>query len=120
MNAEGIVSMAVLLVCTAPILIIGIVQYRSRSPVGFWSGVKPPKKEEVTDIRAYNRKHGIMWILYGLGFMLCFLSGIPFGGEAAAVAAGAECIGGLFVMIVYHKRLDRIYLKKKVKKKGNR
>ena len=71
--AETIFSAVVLLLCASPLIILGIVQYRSKEPVGFWAGKEPPRKEEVTDVRAYNRKHGLMWILYGLGLTACFV-----------------------------------------------
>ena len=68
--AEMIFSSVVLLVSASPIIILGFVQYRSKEPVGFWAGKKPPRKEEITDVGAYNRKHGLMWILYGLGLIV--------------------------------------------------
>lgn len=75
MTGEIIFSFVVLLISTSPIIILGMVQYRSKEPVGFWAGKKPPRNEEITDVRAYNRKHGLMWILYGAGFIVCFVCG---------------------------------------------
>ena len=110
--AEIVITLVIILICTAPIIIIGIAQYRSEDPVPFWSGKKPPKKEQVTDVKAYNRKHGLMWILYGLGFILSFVCGLPFGGVIAAYLCMIEVIGGMFVMIFYHNKLNSMYLKK--------
>ena len=110
--AEIVFSSVIILISTVPIIIIGIVQYRSKDPVAFWSGKEPPKKEQVTDVKAYNRKHGLMWILYGVGFILCFVCGLPFGEVIAAYLFMIEVIGGIFVMIAYHNKLNRIYLKK--------
>ena len=31
---------------------MGIVQYKSKNPVDFWSGEEPPRKERITDIEA--------------------------------------------------------------------
>ena len=112
MIAETVITSVILLVCMAPIIIIGISQYRSKNPVGFWSGKEPPKKEQITDVEAYNRKHGLMWILYGIGFIVCFVCGLPFGGEIAAYLCMIEVIGGLFGMIGYHNKLNRMYYKK--------
>lgn len=112
MTAETIFSTFVLLLGCSPILIIGIIQYRSKTPVGFWAGKEPPKPEQVTDIRQYNRKHGMMWIIYGVGLILCFFSGMYFGSFIAAMSVLIECIGGIFLMILYHNRLNRKYLKK--------
>lgn len=63
-------------------------------------------------MKAYNQKHGIMWIAYGMGFIFCFICGLPFGGEAAAVLCMIEVVGGIAGMIAYHGKLDRIYCKK--------
>ncbi|MCI8725756.1 MAG: hypothetical protein HFG66_06415 [Hungatella sp.] len=110
--AEIIISAIISLVCIAPIIILGIVQYRSKNPVGFWSGKEPPEKERITDVKAYNQKHGMMWIVYGAGFILCYVCGVPFGGGAAAVLCIIEVTGGMFGMIAYHNKLDRVYYKK--------
>lgn len=110
--AEAIFSSVVLLIGTSPIIILGMVQYRSKDPVGFWAGKKPPRKEEITDVRAYNRKHGLMWILYGAGLIVCYVCGMPFGGLAAAYLCMAEVMGGILIMIAYHNRLNRMYYRK--------
>lgn len=112
MTAEIIISLIVVLICIAPIIIIGIVQYRSKEPVGFWSGKKPPQKEQLTDVKAYNRKHGLMWILLGAGFLLCFVCGLFFGGLAAGYLCMIEVMGGILAMIAYHEKLERMYHKK--------
>lgn len=110
--AETVISSVVVLVSIAPIIIIGIVQYRSKEPVGFWSGKKPPGKEQITDVKAYNRKHGIMWILLGTGFILCFFCGLFLGGMVAAYLCMAEVMGGILAMAAYHEKLERMYYKK--------
>lgn len=56
-----------------------------------------------------------MWIVYGIGFFLCFVLAVFLGEELAlaAVALGTvECIGGIFVMIAYHNKLNRRYFRK--------
>lgn len=110
--AEIIISSVILLIGTAPVIMIGIVQYRSKEPVGFWSGKKPPQKEQITDVKAYNRKHGLMWIFLGVGFILCFVCGLLFGGEIAGYLCMIEIIGGIFAMIACHEKWDRMYCKK--------
>lgn len=109
MTTETVFGIIVALICISPILILGTVQYFSKEPVGFWAGKEPPKREQVSDVRAYNHKHGLMWILYGTGFLLCFCLGIFLEGFAAVVPALMECIVGLYLMILYHNKLDRTY-----------
>lgn len=112
MRAETVISLVILIVAIAPVIIIGIVQYRSKEPVGFWSGEEPPKKERITDMKAYNQKHGLMWIFFGMGFVLCFVCGLLFGELVAGCLCIMETAGGIAAMILYHKKLNRMYLKK--------
>lgn len=112
MMAETVIFSVILLISEAPIIIIGIVQYRSKDPVGFWSGKKPPQKEQITDVKAYNQKHGLMWIFLGVGFILCFICGLLFGEMIAGYLCIIEVIGGIVAMIAYHEKLDRMYYKK--------
>ena len=112
MTAETVIFAVILLISAAPIITIGVVQYRSKDPVGFWSGKKPPQKEQITDVKAYNQKHGLMWIVFGAGFILCFVCGLFFGGTIAGYLCMVEVIGGIFAMIAYHEKLDRMYYKK--------
>lgn len=112
MVAETVIMLVILLYSATPLIVIGIVQYRSKKPVDFWSGEKPPEKEQITDMKAYNQKHGIMWILFGAGLIFSFACGLPFGGEAAALLCIIEVAGGIAGMILYHNRLNRIYRRK--------
>ncbi|MCR5795603.1 MAG: hypothetical protein K6G61_09725 [Solobacterium sp.] len=99
------VSVAVaLLLC-----IIGITQWRSIHPVTFYSGEEPPKDEEITDIRAYNRKHGLMWITVGLLIVLgWFLADLAQNGIIWMVMLIAPLLG----MPLYHSHLDTKYRKR--------
>ena len=109
MNAETIMLIVILALTTLPFLVIGIVQIRSSRPVGFWTGEIPPDVSHVTDVAAYNKKHGIMWVIYGAGILPSYFIGHLFGGGGgAAIGATAEICGGIIVMIFYH-----IYLYKK-------
>ena len=51
---------------------IGIWSYRSKEPVGFFTGSKPP---EVKDTKKYNHAVAILWGIYAV---LLELFGIPF------------------------------------------
>lgn len=115
MTAEIIIFMVIVVIGSVPLVILGIFQYRSKEPVGFWSGHKPPKREQITDMKAYNQKHGVMWILYGTGLFLCSVLVILFGERfalAAVILAMVECIGGILVMVWYHNKLNKRYLRR--------
>lgn len=53
----------------AAIIVLGFYDYRAKStrPFGFWSNVKV---FEVTDVRAYNRALGKLFMVYGSVFIL--------------------------------------------------
>lgn len=113
MDAENIICLVILIICALPMIVIGIAQIKSKNPVGFWAGKEPPAKGQVRDVPDYNKKHGIMWILYGVGMPVSFFVGAPFGeGLGSAVAMTAEVVGGLILMIWYHNYLDKKYVRK--------
>ncbi len=99
--------------CVALIMIgIGRSQLKSKTPVAFYSGEKPLDASELSDVSMWNRKHGIMWVIYGI---ILILSGL-----AGGMAAGKDSLwcllpmlGGTIVpliwMIWYHHRLIREY-----------
>ena len=68
MTAENIIAGVVILgICGLQFIVLGIFQVKNKEPVGFWSGVKPPFRDKISDVTAFNKKHGMMWIIYGLG-----------------------------------------------------
>ncbi|MCR4807648.1 MAG: hypothetical protein K5857_08215 [Lachnospiraceae bacterium] len=58
-------------ITSAVTLGIGIWSYRSKEPVGFYSGVKPPK---VKDTKKYNHAVAFLWFGYAALFEIM---GIP-------------------------------------------
>ncbi len=53
-------------------VVIAISARKSKEPVGFFTGVKPP---EVTDVKAYNRAVSTLWFVVAI---LLELMGVPF------------------------------------------
>ena len=110
--AEIIFALVIYLLVAAIMLGIGISQYRSKSPVGFYSGEKPPMESELTDVDAWNKKHGKMWIWYSVIIIISYLAGIPF-----LVIDSVWCVvplcGGIMIplpfMIRYHHKLVEAY-----------
>ena len=105
----------VIMGCVALIMIgIGISQLKSRKPVGFYTGVKPPEEKELRDVEAWNKKHGVMWILYGSSIVGCgfvhMMTGISGGNDILTLLVEiGVMIGGIFVMMWYHVRLEKTY-----------
>lgn len=112
--AEYIIFFCIL--CFAALLMIGIgiSQLRSKDPVGFYTGVPPLKAGQLRDVEAWNKKHGRMWVIYGFAIMGCGFASVLAGvlGCGSVLLTIAECaviIGGIFVMMWYHIRLEKMY-----------
>lgn len=108
----------IVFMCLAALLMVGIgvSQIKSRKPVGFYTGVRPPDEKELRDVEAWNKKHGIMWILYGvviIGGVLVQILGSACGYNEVFlwILEIFTVIGGIFVMMWYHMRLEKQYLR---------
>ena len=93
---------------------IGISQLKSKKPVGFYSGEKPPLESELTDVISWNKKHGKMWIWYSVIIMVSYVAGIPFV-KVDSVWCVIPMCGGIMLplpfMIRYHHKLIKEYKK---------
>lgn len=91
--------------------LIGVCQVvKKDAPVGFYNVIDPPKKEEITDIIQWNKKHGMLWILYGICIELGFWIGYVMPSEVLEMIF---MMGGVVLplplMIVRHHRLEKEY-----------
>lgn len=111
---EFIFGFVIYLIVAAIMFGIGMSQYRSTKPVGFYSGEKPPMEKELTDVSMWNKKHGKMWIWYSIVIILSYVAGIPFLKADSAWSVIPMC-GGIIVpiplMIRYHHKLISQYKK---------
>lgn len=113
MNAENVMALCIMSFVALIFIGIGISQYKSKEPVGFYSGEKPPKEEDLTDVRAWNRGHGAMWIRYGAMMIVAGVCGIVIKNETVcAVIMFVILIGGLVGMFVGHHKFVKLYLRK--------
>lgn len=110
MTGSTIITFIIFLFVAIFMIGIGIFQLKSISPVGFYSGERPPKEEELIDVRAWNRKHGMMWVVYGIIIILSAIVGAVIGDSILCII---PLLGGMLVpilvMIWYHHRLVRKY-----------
>ncbi len=88
------------------LLVIGILAWRSGTPVGFFAGVKPP---EVSNVRKYNRSVAVLWFSYAilfelLGLPLLFLKQNPAG---FLLSIAGVVIISIALMLVYNRILER-------------
>ena len=111
MSAETIMGLVIISLVALVMMTIGICQFGKKDvPVGFYNLTAPPEKEEITDIIAWNKKHGMIWIIYGICIELGFLLGnvMPTGMLQMIVMAGGIILPLPF-MIMRHKKLERKY-----------
>lgn len=109
----GTIFVFVIYMGVAAIMIgIGISQLKSKEPVGFYSGEKPPRAEELSDVGEWNRRHGMMWLIYGAIIILSFLIAMFLGDSIISVV---PMCGGIlmpvFFMVRYHRILVQKYKK---------
>ncbi len=112
MTAENIISFIIFVLVAFVMFTIGIAQLLSKKPVGFYSGEKPPQAGDLTDVSAWNKKHGIMWILYGTAILFSY--GILIFTGNSVWCTLLACGGLMFpvvIMIWYHNKLKKTYLK---------
>ena len=111
MNAETIMGLVIVSLVALVMLTIGICQFKKKDvPVGFYNLIAPPKKEEITDIIAWNKKHGMIWIIYGICIELGFLIGnvMPSWVLQMIFMAGGIILPLPF-MVMRHKSLEKEY-----------
>ncbi len=91
---------------------IGIWQLRAKEPVGFYAGEEPPKASQLTDVNQWNKKHGMMWTIYGVAIILSGLLAVFMRESFAyAIIMMIVVILGIPVMVFYHTHLRNTYLK---------
>ena len=89
---------------------IGISQLRRKTPVGFYGGKEPPKPEEISDVKAWNQKHGAMWILYAFCILGAWISAQLIKNDLyAGILLAAGVFVPLPVMILFHRCLVKKY-----------
>ena len=111
MNAEMIMGLVIISIVAVIMVIIGISQFNKReNPVGFYNVTAPPKKEEISDIILWNKKHGMIWIVYGICIELGFWLGSIMPSEALEMIF---MMGGVIIplpfMIMRHHKLEKEY-----------
>ena len=88
---------------------IGVFAWRRKKPMWFWSGSEV-KEDEITDIPAYNRANGLMWIAFSGIFWISAVLGI-FRQKTAGVIMAAGVLAGIPVLIIAYSRIYKKYKK---------
>ena len=108
--AGAIISGIALGYCALIMFVLGIAQLRSKKPVGFYTGEKAPEEKDLSDVSAWNKKHGMMWIIYGGIIVLVYVCGLLIGdGPLLWIPYVAGLLLPIPVMIGVHHHLIKKY-----------
>lgn len=110
---DAVLTGVILGLCALLMFGIGFCQIKSKKPVGFYSGEKAPTENELSDVNAWNKKHGIMWILYGICIILAWVCGL-FIGDTLLLLISFFIFSLLpvpFMILYHHKLVKKYYIK---------
>lgn len=104
---ERYLSLIILIPLASLFTGIGIYAWNRKKPMWFWSG-STVKEREITDVRAYNRANGIMWIAFSLIYwagavLSCFES------KAVGPLIMIGTLVGIVFLIVTYQKIYRKY-----------
>lgn len=91
------------------ISVIGIYTLFSKKPCGFYTVEKTPSEREITDVRAWNRKHGIMFISVGIWIAILILCGLLIDSSLLFVFVLIGLLFAIPTTIIYHNILVKKY-----------
>ena len=83
---EKVIWLVITIPCSLLFTGIGIYAWRRTKPMWFWSG-SSVREDEITNVKAYNRENGIMWICYSAVFWISTIMGIRSVSTAGIVLA---------------------------------
>lgn len=114
--AEQIITMFIFLITALIMVIIGVSNLKSKSPVGFYTGVKAPNEEDVTDVLTWNKKHGYMWIIYGIVIVITGIIVTMYSKDESTAStliillvSALGVVLPIICMMIYHSKLEKQY-----------
>lgn len=66
---DNVIWLTVMVPCSAVVTVIGIYARNRKKPMWFWSDTDI-KESEISDVSAFNRANGRMWMVYSLPLWL--------------------------------------------------
>ena len=104
---EKIVWLVIMIPVSVLFTGIGIYAWKRKKPMWFWSG-STVSESAITDIPAYNRANGIMWICYSTVFWISTVMGI-WNVSTAGIVLTVGCLGGIPLLVIAYNRIYRKY-----------
>lgn len=100
------------IVCVVMILTyagFGLYSWRRKTPANFWAGEKIPD-EAVSDVKKYNRANGLMWIIYGVLYLIPGVMALFDAASAGFVLAAITFAGTPILIFIYVKKIRPKYV----------
>ena len=104
---EIIIWLMITIPCSLLFAGMGIYAWRRKKPMWFWSG-SSVREDEISDIPAYNRANGIIWIVYSRVFWVSAFMGLK-DILAAGIVLAVGCLGGIPLLALAYTRIYRKY-----------
>ena len=93
--------------CAALFFFIGAYAIKREKPMWFWSGSEVDAAM-ITDVKAYNRENGRMWMLYSLWFWAAGFAW-AWGAAVATVILVLGCTVGIRILISTYLKIEKKY-----------
>ena len=100
------------IVCVVMILTyagFGLYSWRRKTPANFWAGEKIPD-EAVSDVKKYNRANGLMWIIYGVLYLIPAIMALFDAASAGFILAAITFAGTPILIFIYVKIIRPKYV----------
>ena len=88
---------------------IGIYAWKRKKPMWFWSG-STVKESEISDIAAYNKANGIMWIGFSVMMWVSTVLG-AINSKIGGIILITGCIIGVPILPIVYGKIYRKYRK---------
>lgn len=107
MSFSNISFAAICLLCSLPFGAIVIWSFKRKDPMHFWSGstVNP---EEITNISAYNRANGLMWLIYTICMVVASILSL-FSILIGVILLVIICVPGTIALVIAYNRIYKKY-----------
>ena len=86
---------------------LGIYAWRRKKPMWFWSG-STVKESDISDIAAYNRANGIMWLVLSLMMWVSTILG-AMSSKTGGIVLIAGCVIGIPLLPIVYGMIYRKY-----------
>ena len=109
-NMGNLILLIIMIPSSLLFTCIGIYAWMRKKPMWFWAGDTVPE-DEITDVCAYNRANGIMWLCFSLPFWMATIIGACHSIILGANIILADSTVGLVLMMITYTFIRKKYKK---------